>query len=363
MPRFLGLAIAALLFASLVSAQGYGIRTGARVNLRTGPSLDYAIIETVAKGTILQVVGGHKRWLKIDRHGREAWMANWVRHERVEAAPAQPASDIDNCCFVDRHCVSDQDWSDGYWAFQNKRCAAPSQASTSASTSASTGSAAVSPGQVDNCCNIDRQCHSDEDWTAGYWAYQRGQCGGQPGAGSSAGGADNCCKLGWRCTIDSDWIMGGWVIEYGWSCGAPLYVPYDRLIIQGPQTFVNQISRALALLREKAPPWYEYVMNALDKIRFAPEGMGYGTLGGSFNINSALAAESTAWLASTIVHDGCHVQRWRDGTTHPNRAEEEKACTILQLEAVRMYAPGDHNTMAYLQELIANIHNPAFQWW
>jgi len=34
---------------------------------------------------------------------------------------------VDNCCFVDRHCQSDQDWDDGYWAFQNGLCAAPGQ--------------------------------------------------------------------------------------------------------------------------------------------------------------------------------------------------------------------------------------------
>ena len=33
---------------------------------------------------------------------------------------------VDNCCFVDRQCNSDQDWVHGYWAYQNNQCAAPS---------------------------------------------------------------------------------------------------------------------------------------------------------------------------------------------------------------------------------------------
>ncbi len=34
------------------------------------------------------------------------------------AALAGTVSAIDNCCFVDRQCHSDQDWVNGYWAFQ-----------------------------------------------------------------------------------------------------------------------------------------------------------------------------------------------------------------------------------------------------
>ena len=30
--------------------------------------------------------------------------------------------------------------------------------------------------QVNNCCSIDRQCTTDEEWTAGYYAFQNNQC-------------------------------------------------------------------------------------------------------------------------------------------------------------------------------------------
>ena len=46
------------------------------------------------------------------------------------------SSQLDNCCFVDRQCASDQEWTDGYWAFQNNQCGAPAQTQTQTQTSA-----------------------------------------------------------------------------------------------------------------------------------------------------------------------------------------------------------------------------------
>ncbi|MCY4021243.1 MAG: hypothetical protein OXG39_17690 [Chloroflexi bacterium] len=48
-------------------------------------------------------------------------MADWVAYIRVEDGAAmtqtQTAASIDNCCFVDRQCQTDQDWTEGYWEF------------------------------------------------------------------------------------------------------------------------------------------------------------------------------------------------------------------------------------------------------
>ncbi len=85
---------------------------------------------------------------------------------------AATVSGTDNCCFVDRQCHSDRDWLDDYYAFQNNQCAAPAQTQAVAS-SQPVGAASA---QVDNCCFVDRQCHSDLDWIAGYHAYQNNQC-------------------------------------------------------------------------------------------------------------------------------------------------------------------------------------------
>lgn len=40
-------------------------------------------------------------------------------------ATAVATANTDNCCFVDRQCSSDQEWPDGYQAFRNNQCPAP----------------------------------------------------------------------------------------------------------------------------------------------------------------------------------------------------------------------------------------------
>ena len=93
------------------------------------------------------------------------------------ASPISPTAStpVDNCCFVDRQCASDQEWIDGYYAYQNGQCAADGQSQTPASSSASTLGASSS--QIDNCCFVDRQCTTDHEWVDGYYAYQNGHCG------------------------------------------------------------------------------------------------------------------------------------------------------------------------------------------
>ena len=190
--RFKPFAIVAALFVlcGVVSAQGYDIRTTSRNNLRAAPSLDGTFLETVPAGTVLHVVGRQNRWLKISRNGNEVWMADWVGYSRVETSAGtapQSASNVpahvDNCCFVDRQCHSAQDWENGYWAFQNGQCAAPAPAQPAQP-------AGNVPAQVDNCCFVDRQCHTDAQWTDGYHAFQTNQCpvsaGAQPGPGPAA---------------------------------------------------------------------------------------------------------------------------------------------------------------------------------
>ena len=138
------------------------------------------------------------------------------------AALAGTASDIDNCCFVDRQCVSDQQWIDGYWAFQNKQCAAPAQPAQSQPVASG-----PPPAQVDNCCYVDRQCGNDQQWIDGYWAFQNNQCAApaqpaqsQPVAsGPPPAQVDNCCYVDRQCVSDLDWI-GGWHAYQNNLCGA-----------------------------------------------------------------------------------------------------------------------------------------------
>ncbi len=123
----------------VASAQNYSVRTNFNTNLRATFSLQGSILETVPSGTTLLVVGNQSRWLRISRNGVEVWMANWVSHTRVAGgeqtqSPSQTSSNIDNCCFVDRLCSSDSEWNDGYFAYENGQCTAPSQTQTRTSS-------------------------------------------------------------------------------------------------------------------------------------------------------------------------------------------------------------------------------------
>ena len=140
----------------------------------------------------------------------------------IGAAALGTASDIDNCCFVDRQCSSDQQWIDGYWAFQNKQCTAPAQPAQSQPVASG-----PPPAQVDNCCYVDRQCGNDQQWIDGYWAFQNKQCAApaqpaqsQPVAsGPPPAQVDNCCYVDRQCSSDLDWI-GGWHAYQNNLCGA-----------------------------------------------------------------------------------------------------------------------------------------------
>lgn len=175
------------LVCGLVSAQSFQIRSNRVINLRASFSLTSDIVETVAEGTILDVVGKFNRWYRISRHGAEVWMADWVDHSRLSAgtAPttdtsvAQPTTsaqtEIDNCCFVDRQCTTDEQWVSGYYAYQNNQCGMPAQEPVQTVTAPVSVS---QPAVIDNLCYTVRVCRTPLEWIEGYYAYQSQQ-GGQ----------------------------------------------------------------------------------------------------------------------------------------------------------------------------------------
>ncbi len=348
--------VAMIVLCSAVAAQEYFIRVAYKTNLRALSSLGSDIIETVPEGATLHVIGEFNRWLKINRNGRDVWMADWVRYTRVEGNDqglSQTTSELDNCCFVDRQCNTDQQWADGYWAFQNGQCAVP----TGSQKKSSAQPASNAPNQLDNCCFGSWQCSTDQQWTNGYWAAQNNQCDESQ---VSASAAESCCELGWNCTLAGDWLFGKWVLDDTGQCGSPQYLTVDSLIIQGSETFIDQVSAALDVLRTQAPEWYKYVMDGLKKIREAPDVSGSGTQGTSFSITTSLAAAGRLFVASSIVHDACHGHQNLTNSTLSSGVERELECTIIQLEASRVFAP---HLITWLEELIENIHDPAYQWW
>ena len=91
----LALIVLLALVAPVSGQTEYQIRINTTANLRAGPSIESAKIGTVASGTTLTVVGERNQWLKLDWRGKEAWMANWLDHRRVDPLPELSGFDAD----------------------------------------------------------------------------------------------------------------------------------------------------------------------------------------------------------------------------------------------------------------------------
>lgn len=381
--KLLAVTLTILLFCYLAAAQDYCIRVNRRINLRDAASLQSNVLETVATGTTLTVVGELNQMLKISRNGNEAWMASWVDYSRVDdcggaQAPAQPLSAIDNCCFVDRQCQSDQEWTEGYWAFQNGQCQAPAQTGAPASSQPVSGA----PAQIDNCCFVDRQCRTELDWISGYHAYQNNQCGapGQTGASGSsqpAGGVvvrsasgvvigsasghtrlpstsytktpalgqtisfNNCCQLNWQCDSDQDRAAGYHAFQND-QCG----LPGEVISIVGDPDFIDFYAQRLEELRNRLPQRYSYVLSSLDKIEQAGAGLLGGRVSHAGRIlfmpwSGPLANGWDTRRSAILVHEACHVHRFHAGHPPPRSCgdregwiREEVPCREMELEVL-----------------------------
>ena len=304
--KCIALIIAGLCLYTVSSAQEYSIRANRGLNLRAAPSLTADIADTVRAGTILQVVGKFNRWLKVDRNGREVWLADWVNFSRVESsepsAAQQPTAPVDNCCFVDRQCRSDEEWVAGYWAFQSQECPASVQPQPAASASPPL----TVPTNGGNCCNRGWQCRFPEEKAQGYWVYQMNQCAGLPQTSAVA-----------------------------------LTGPVPR--IEGSGRFVQIITDTLKFMQSVAPAWYNYVITGMDRIvevhPTTNDGLCYAR---AHNHDRRVTVES-CWIdtnsritgvvehdyrdiASMLGHEACHIHTHEEGKLFANQEHEEAEC-------------------------------------
>ena len=95
-------------------------------------------------------------------------------------------NDAPNCCNAPgRQCTSNAEWVAGYYAYKRGECPAYVPQTV-----------ADERGEAPNCCNAPgRQCTSNAEWVAGYYAYKRGECPAQvlqsaPPAGTSSESAN-----------------------------------------------------------------------------------------------------------------------------------------------------------------------------
>lgn len=303
-----------------VLAQPYHIRADANINLRTCAGIGCRIVEIVPPGTVLPVIGQLNRWLKVDRGGLDLWMADWVDYTRVESSPAEsssPQPQVDNCCYIDRQCQSEEDWIDGYHAFRNRECRLP----------LSSLAAGESSSQIDNCCFIGWLCDDSEDWTSGYHAFQNSQC----------------------------------------------HLP-QGVIIEGSAGFVDQVIAGFNLLRDSAPVWYRYATGGLDEVRQTPDALDIHLDARTFDLNygdqppaGSSPEEHNIWTASIFVQGACYVYQHETGFVgDPDRPWlAALECTQTQLEAVQAIVPDEprHRWIRWLQRVIENIEDPTYWWW
>ena len=392
--------------SNVASAQSYSIRVEFNTNLRADHSLESDVVESAPAGSILQVVDSFNRWLKINRSGREVWMAGWVSHTRIADSgqtTSQPASNVlaqvDNCCFVDRQCNSDQQWTDGYYAFQNNQCAAPAQSQPQISSQP----VSSSPAQVDNCCFVDRQCHSDQQWTDGYYAYQNNQCpvstGSQKGAATSSPAPSTAGNLAWTlrmtegvkrlladpstdpfnnccfmhhdgtCHSNEDWEHGYWQYQ-NHQCMHPAPLGTRPAIVGnasplGTAKFTNLVNTALELMRIHAPEWLNYIdISGARQFELLPADVG----GGFFNQQWTIAHGYYSWqqndpnwepdfdyivgYAGGITHEACHAIKQRTYTQTAGWTNEAD-CVEAQLAVIEAINPNSRD-VPWLRNLVAS---------
>ena len=107
------------------------------MNIRERATTNSRVVATVRWGDSFSVISSEQGdrwcWLEI----AEGWIARTsrVRSTRptstspqvnqVQQPVQQQPANVDNCCFVNRECNSDQEWTDGYWAYQRNECPGP----------------------------------------------------------------------------------------------------------------------------------------------------------------------------------------------------------------------------------------------
>ena len=262
---------------------------------------------------------------------------------------AQQNPVIDNCCFVNRSCVTDQEWINGWHAFQRNECPASQPvAQASAPVSAPAGQ------PIDNCCYVNRSCATNQDWVNGWHAFQRNECpASQPVAQASAPVSapagqpiDNCCFVDRQCLSNQDWINGYQAFQYG-QCYAPgqpqRATPSGSLPrISGSDIFVNHIITSLNWLKRLSPEWYNWVVSHMDSIVEVPTPAG-GKWGADRRDGNW--SDDMPWVCTRDCAD-CRERKvsvetcwmkWTIWGTGPPEFDQMKTVGMLAHEACHMY--------------------------
>ena len=336
--RLAALLLIAWIASSIATVQAYQIRANRGLNLRADSSLQSRVVDTVRSGDILQVVGSANNWLEIDRNGRIVWLASWTDYSRVgeTTQPVQQSSaPIDNCCFVDRQCSSEGEWTGGFYSFQ-RECPVP-QADTTQPPAADYAQpiGAIRPAPYLPVSQLD-------------WSRVN-----EPGI-------DNCCQIGWDCINDEEWQQGYRVYQAS-RCH------HSHILVDGNANFKSIMETAFEQLRIKQPHWYSFAVSGLNRVHMRPDGQVSSVntaardYGESFNPDLVWGRWDVYDRAGGLVHEACHVHMYNRGEARSSWQNEEPCLEVQILAGEGIAHEGFQNT--YLRELLANIQNPTYWWW
>jgi len=295
--RFLVAALLLALVCAVALAESYQIRVRFTVRLRASYSLNSPVVGKALAGDVLQVVGRHNRWLKIERDGETAWLADWVNYSRLDQQQA------------------------------------PSAADTATSEQRSSN--------IDNCCFVNRQCHSDREWVEGYWAYQRNEC-----PAPSQSGTSSTPTSGHPVTINGSFLFHGIITE------------------------------ALDALRDRAPQWYDYVTTNLYQVNESTPGRsGHGYPAGTCGLSpyGMIPYSVHEWnvysYVSSLVHYACHSAYRYAGSPYDGytKVNEEADCVRMDNAATDLVAahhpPGTFGSVVGISHCDGDLTNsPHCRW-
>ena len=112
--------------------------------------------------------------------------------------------------------------------------------------------------------------------------------------------------------------------------------------VEGPERIVSRVNSALSRLQEKAPEWYAYVVEAVDKIIGYETGSSLDTVSGqayvyphlrTMYISAHAAAGAGGLLEGIMVHEACHVYEY-DARLTLVSYESEVMCHTMEMYAL-----------------------------
>lgn len=175
--------------------------------------------------------------------------------------------------------------------------------------------------------------------------------------------ADMSCERG----IDW-WEDKKGVIFYWTDMGCALELrPHESVLpahmkeiaVEGPRTIVFKVNLALKTLKERAPAWYGYVADAVDKIIGYNEGSSLDVVFGIAYVyphlpNMYISIHATGTipaLIGAIIHEACHIYQFRANLQLVG-AEDEIMCHSIELYALEDVGYSTSTPEAWIRQFL-----------